>query len=154
MLSLKKLASSAILALPLWAFTGPGLADAYKWQDAAGVIHYTQHPPADIAADKIQVIRGSGSNETGSTTTSPKAKLGQLEQQQSEADKQTALQQKKEEVEKNRLEQCKKVAANLKTLQTETRVSMKEGDKYTMMSEEQRKSSIAELQKKYDTFCK
>lgn len=122
----------------------------YEWTDSNGITQYTQHPPATGEYKQIRLRGGAGA-----TSTQPGAQesLEQLQKVKSEKQDQASLAEKQAADEKTRQEHCERTKAYLELLQTKPRISMKEGDKYTVMSEEQKQATIKELQEKYEANC-
>lgn len=142
------------LCLTLWIATATSLEAAgdvvYEWTDSNGITQYTQHPPATGDYKQIKLRGGAGA---APSRPGAQESLQQLQKQKGEQQEQATLAQKKAEDEKTRREHCQRTKEYLELLQTKPRISMKEGDKYTVMTEEQKQATIKELQTKYEENC-
>ena len=52
---------AAVLSLALLLSASPSQAEFYKWTDESGQVHYTQTPPPEQQAEKIEVKTGTAS---------------------------------------------------------------------------------------------
>ncbi len=141
-------AASALVTLLLPA-SAP--AEIFKWTDESGKVHYSQMRPAGVAAAVFKPVapppdaghpdpalqkRVEGFNERREMRKASEHKLAEAKE---------AAQQ--------RTEDCQRARQNLETLKTHGRVSIKEGDTYRALGEEERQAQIAAAQGYVDESC-
>jgi len=117
-------------------------AALYKWTDEQGNVHYSQSPPQNQKADRMQV----------KDTPAP-----QPDEQNGQADNgeqgiPDSAGQDPAEVE-SRKRNCEIARSNLEIYRTSSRVKQSDGT-VIVVSDEMRKAKMEEAQKLIDVFCK
>ncbi len=136
---------SLLLATALHATT------VYKW-DENGKTIYSQTPPPPGVKFEI-VIQQSGSNPTAVAKAESKTPSSTFEQRREER---LQKQQEKEVLEEsNRIKQenCAIAQNNMQSLTSRGQVTIKDGDIYRKLTEEERQGKIQETQSQIDEFC-
>jgi hypothetical protein len=130
----------------------PALADAYKWTDEKGQIHYTQSPPAGV--DAIEVITPSGSASAVAPAAKPAAASPAATDAEGTTQENDAL-RKQLAAEKERLKlNCEVAQHNVKVLSVVgNRPYKDEKGNVVQLSEDQRKAQLDEAQKQIEAFC-
>ncbi len=140
-----------ILALIIISVTANVSAQAYKWKDDNGNVIYSQTPPplgtpyelvddASIAASGFGVARSSNLQE--------KAKDAEKARQQKQ--EQQKLIAESEQIKK---ENCAQARTNLNALTSRGQVTIKEGDLYRKLTEEERQERIQQANNSIKEFC-
>ncbi|HET6430928.1 DUF4124 domain-containing protein [Dyella sp.] len=134
-----------LFAILLLATSGVS-AQAYKWTDAQGTVHYSESAPP--AGTKYTRITTTGSvDPIAATPTPPPA--GQ--------DGENAAQpasQPMEDTPENRSKLCSSLKANLDTLRSGAPVVMEQAGKPKTLDDNERQQQIASAQSQYGEFCK
>lgn len=137
----------------LLAIGGPAAAGMYKWVDEQGNVQYSQQPPAGRQAESIKAPPPPSSS-ADEETARLKQQMEGFDERQGDRAKAAAEQQQSADVEAQRKANCEMARTNLQTLTSRGQISIKEGDEYRRLSEEERQAKIAEAQKQVDEFCK
>lgn len=134
------IATALLLVAPLAA------AQAYKWTDASGTVHYSDAPPPQ--GTKYNKVTTSGSieplaaPETAGNSNPETAGQSQPAKQQSMAD-----------TPENRTKLCTNLKNNMETLKSSGPVVMQDGDQQKVMNTDQRKQQQAATQAQYQQYC-
>lgn len=124
---------------------------AYKWVDASGKTIYSQTPPP--VGVPYQIVEQPDAHSSSLTNNSASS----LEDQVAKADEARA--QKKEEQQRLaesdqiKKENCAQANTNLTALTSRGQVTIKEGDLYRKLTEEERQAKIAEAKSQISEFC-
>ncbi|AIF49240.1 DUF4124 domain-containing protein [Dyella japonica] len=135
------IATALLLVAPLVA------AQAYKWKDASGTVHYSDAPPPQ--GTQYSKISTNGAVEplaapapassTGTTTESrPKPAASQLPVA---------------DTPENRAKLCATLKSNMETLNSAGPVVLQEGGQQKVMNADQRKQQQATNQAQYQQYC-
>jgi hypothetical protein len=127
-------------------------AETFKWVDKNGVVTYSQTPPQDADAERI--------DESGikkDPGPSSKEKLNQLRQRMADSAEDRDLDKKKKEKEKSALavkkKNCDAARANLQKLKgLGTRLYKKDGE-YKRLTEEERQSLMEQARAQIKSNC-
>lgn len=123
----------------------------YKWLDGTGKVIYSQTPPPtgtpfEIVEKKTPIAlsnnNGSGSSAEAAAERSQKSQTEKLEEQERLAQSEQIKQ-----------DNCKQAKANLDSLNSRGQVTVKDGDLYRRLSEEERQERISSTQDQINEFC-
>ncbi|KLD61968.1 DUF4124 domain-containing protein [Dyella japonica] len=135
------IATALLLVAPLAA------AQAYKWTDASGTVHYSDAPPPQ--GTKYNKVTTSGSVEplaaaepSNSNNTEPKSDSQPQAKPQPMAD-----------TPENRAKLCANLKSNMEMLKSSGPVVMQEGDQQKVMNTDQRKQQQAAAEAQYQQYC-
>lgn len=121
-------------------------AQAYKWTDAGGTVHYSETPPA--SGTSYEKIKTSGSADPIAT---PAAVTDDADSR-SEADA-TASAEPMEDTPENRARLCATLEVNLDALQGGGPVVMQRDGRDTALDASQRKIQLATAQAQHEQYC-
>ncbi|MEJ2424098.1 MAG: DUF4124 domain-containing protein [Candidatus Thiodiazotropha sp.] len=128
-------------------------AETYRWVNEDGVVTYSQTPPPDAPAEKIETYDTAPSDGQGS-----QQKLKDLRQRLADMDEDRAL--KKAEAKKQaedkalREKNCQAARHNLEQLTALGHRLYKVGDDYLRLTEEDRQSRMDDARSQIKEFCK
>lgn len=142
-----------IALLVLLAIGAPAMAGMYKWVDEQGNVHYSQQPPPGQQAETVKAPPPPPSGAADEAARWKK-QAEDFEERQADRAKAADEAQKAEAQEEQRKANCEIARKNLQTLTSRGQISIKEGDTYRRLPEEERQAKIAEAQKQVDEFCK
>lgn len=144
--------TSLILFLFMLCASTSAYADTvvYKWLDGTGKVIYSQTPPPtgtpfEIVEKKTPVAL-STTSQPGSAVTAAESS------QQSQAEK-LREQERLAESEQIKAQNCKQAKTNLDSLNSRGQVTVKDGDLYRRLSEEERQERISSTQDQINEFC-
>jgi len=132
----------ALFALLLLAAGSAG-AQAYKWTDASGTVHYSESAPP--AGTKYSRVTLSGSVEPVSAP--PAAEPG------SEAAANNEPPKPMEDTPANRSKLCASLKSNLDTLKGSGPVVMEQGGQPKALNDAERKQQLDAAQAQYTQYC-
>lgn len=143
---------NALVFLILILLCGTASADTtvYKWEDSTGKIIYSQTPPP--SGTPFEVVEQRTSLPLPTTASAQSA-------QKASAESQAAKDQAKEEQERLaqseqiKQENCNQARANLTSLTSRGQVTIKEGDVYRRLDEEERQKMISDVESQIQEFC-
>lgn len=142
------LVAATMLALVSIASAQTG---AYKWTDEDGKTHYSQTPPPETNAIRIEI------EPPPASANKPDEKLEQQMEdfdQRREARKESEIEQAAaKDAAKAKEENCRRASDNLEMLERHGQVSLREGDDYRKLTEEERQAKISEAQAQRKEFC-
>ncbi len=104
--------------------------DFYKWEDENGVVHYSAHPPKDKDNTKVRTTNIYGEPAPTGPTSAEKA-----------------ITENTESVPAKDAKRCAIARKNLKTLKEKSRVKIKDGDGYRVLTPKEMSEKI-EMAKK------
>ena len=143
------IAACISLLLATASLAGP----VYKWTEDGRVI-YSQTPPApgvpfevvfeEEIGKKTSVAKANSSSSTSGSTFEERRE----QRKQSEADKKVM-----EESNKIKAENCAIATKNMESLTSRGQVTIKDGDVYRKLSEEERQAKIQETKDQVAEFC-
>lgn len=129
-------------------------AELYKWTDAQGKVHYSDHPPAA----KAEIIKSGTAGQadiTSQAMQSLEAKDQAYQKRRKEAEDARAKAEKEAERARIQRENCAKARNNLSTLQNTPRVyTTNAAGQRTYMDDAARANAVASSQKAVSDFCK
>ncbi len=135
------IATALLLVAPLVA------AQAYKWTDANGTVHYSDAPPPQ--GTKYNKVTTSGSvepvaaPEPASTSNADSSSNSQP----------PAKQQPMADTPENRAKLCANLKSNIDMLKGNGPVVMQEGDQQKVINADQRKQQQASAEGQYQQYC-
>jgi Domain of unknown function (DUF4124) len=135
------IATALLLVAPLVA------AQAYKWTDANGTVHYSDAPPPQ--GTKYNKVTTSGTVEP---LAAPTASTGSTEPS-SDAAKPAPPQQPMVDSPENRAKLCTTLKANIDTLKGSGPVVMEEDGQQKVINADQRLQQQATAQAQYQQYC-
>jgi hypothetical protein len=142
----------AIFVILLFSLPTLLQAETYKWVNEDGVVTYSQTPPPDGNADKIDIK--SGAKEPG---PSSKEKLDELRQRMADhdEDRQEAKQkaEEKKSLQEMKKKNCEIARSNLQKLQGLGQRLYKKDGEYKRLSEEDRQSLMKQAQEQIKADC-
>lgn len=124
-----------------------------KWVDEHGKVHYSDHPPAGVAASPL---RGAPAPATAPATSKSymerEAELKKARQSQAEAEEGAARQQANTEIEKTN---CTAAQQTLRALQQDGRiVEYDEKGERRFVADDERSQRMAKAQAEIGKWCK
>jgi hypothetical protein len=137
------IATALLLAAPLVA------AQAYKWTDASGTVHYSDAPPPQ--GTKYNKVTTSGSVEplaAPETAASSNPETGGQSQPQANANQQPMA-----DTPENRAKLCANLKSNMDTLKSNGPVVMQDGNQQKVMNNDQRKQQQTTAEAQYQQYC-
>ena len=146
-----KRASTLITAIAFACFASISLAQAYKWKDPNGNIIYSQTPPPlgtpyELVDDDSIAASSFGVASTGDL----QQKLNDSQKARDEKKKQEQLVAESEQIKKDN---CAQAKTNLTALTSRGQVTIKEGDLYRKLTEEERQDRITQANSSIEEFC-
>lgn len=135
------IATALLLVAPLAA------AQAYKWTDAGGTVHYSDAPPPQ--GTKYNKVTTSGSVEP---LTAPEPSNSNNSEPKSDSQPQ-AKPQPMADTPENRTKLCANLKNNMETLKSSGPVVMQDGDQQKVMNTDQRKQQQAAAEAQYQQYC-
>ena len=126
--------------------------DIYKWTDSSGNVIYSQTPPPEGIT--YEVVENSSRAQSSSSDSSGTEAIQERLDESRQARKERKSQQERI-AESNQIKQenCKKASDNLRTLTSRGQISIKEGDLYRKLTEEERQQRIQATQADIEEFC-
>ncbi|RMM80830.1 hypothetical protein ALP73_03087 [Pseudomonas coronafaciens pv. garcae] len=134
-----------ILAAALAIGTTSQAASIYKWVDAQGVTHFDAQPPTDQQVQEINV-------QTPPPAAAPGTPSDDGAAQQRAIDQKVKNQVKAQEAQ--RAQSCETLRTNLAQLQNNPRVREQVGGESRRLTEDNRKTRIAETEKAISEMCR
>ncbi|MBA2410057.1 MAG: DUF4124 domain-containing protein [Gammaproteobacteria bacterium] len=135
----------------LFLSTAGAETKVYKWTDEEGKVHYTQTPPA--GADTTTIKLAPPPVSAGQPDERLIKQLEDFEQRRQARDASRQDQAEMKNTNKIRADNCTQAQENLVTLESHGQVTLKEGDSYRKLSEEERQAKISEAQGHIKEFC-
>ena len=135
------IATALLLVAPLAA------AQAYKWTDANGTVHYSDAPPPQ--GTKYNKVTTSGSVEP---VAAPEASSANNAESTSNSQPQ-AKPQPMADTPENRAKLCANLKSNIDMLKGNGPVVMQEGDQQKVINADQRKQQQASAEGQYQQYC-
>ena len=139
-------AACIALSLATLVYAGP----VYKWSDEGRVI-YSQTPPAPGIEFEVVYQDDTGTNtsvakaETDSSDDFDKRREARIEKNNEK--------QVQEESDKIKAENCAIATKNMQSLTSRGQVTVKDGDTYRRLSEEERQAQIQQTQEQVSEYC-
>lgn len=135
------IATALLLVAPLVA------AQAYKWKDANGTVHYSDAPPPQ--GTQYSKITTSGSVEPLATPT----RAASTEATDSSANAAATVPQALPDTPENRAKFCASLKSNMDALKSSGPVVINEGGQQKVMTAEQRTQQQSSNQAQYQQYC-
>ena len=120
----------------------------YKWSDNSGKVIYSQTPPP--SGTPFEVVKQEAPVPLGNAANNSNQQLSSVRPSRSE---QRAEQERIAQSEQIRQENCAQAQTNLSSLTSRGQVTIKEGELYRKLTEEERQQRITEAQSQIDEFC-
>ena len=124
-------------------------AQMYRWVDAQGVTQFGQQPPEGRAYERVDI---RSAPPPGGTLRAPAAQPEAEPENQMQSPEQTA---DGKAFEARRLEQCGQLQANLRTMESNPRLSRtNEAGEVERIGEEERQALMAQTRADLEAYCK
>jgi len=148
---LKRIAQITITLLILLPLL-PSHAGIYKWTDASGKVHYSDRAPA---TEKAQALNPKTALPDGALDARKQLNQQESEFQKNRAErlKQEGLAKKEAEKEALRKKQCAQLRKNLQTYLTKKRVTQTVDGKPSVINYEDRLKKMEAVQKQIQKTC-
>ncbi len=124
---------------------------AYKWVDGTGKTIYSQTPPPVGVPFEVVEQPDSASSSLNSTTT--ESLQDQLATSREVREEKKVEQQRIANSEQIKKENCAQARTNFTTLTSRGQVTIKEGELYRKLTEEERQSRISDAKSNISEFC-
>jgi hypothetical protein len=131
-----------LLAVALLLLAPQVFAQAYKWTDSAGTVHYSETPPP--TGTKFQRITTTGSPEPLAQPAPEEAKPAAAA---------TASSRPVADTPANRAKFCATLKTNLDVLRGEGPLMVEQDGQQKTIDEEQRKGQLNTAQTQYQQYC-
>lgn len=143
--------SLAIVALLLVSAVDAA-STAYKWVDGTGKTIYSQTPPpVGVPFEIVEQPDAKSSSLTKDSTSDLQEQVAKAQDARSQKKEE---QQRLAESEQIKKENCTQARTNLTALTSRGQVTIKEGDLYRKLTEEERQSRISDAKTQISEFCK
>ena len=146
-----KQAIIATMAFALVCITANVNAQAYKWKDPNGNIIYSQTPPP--LGTPYELVDDTSIAATTLGVANTESLQKKLDASQKEREERKAQEQLVAESEQIKKENCAQAKTNLTALTSRGQVTIKEGDLYRKLTEEERQERIKEANSSIEEFC-
>ncbi|MGH8502812.1 MAG: DUF4124 domain-containing protein [Gammaproteobacteria bacterium] len=123
----------------------------YKWTDAEGQVHYSQTPPEGVDATLIEL--GAPPPSAGRPDERLQERIEGFEQRRQAREASQIEQAEKKTADKIRAENCRRARDHLAAIESHGQVSLREGDSYRRLTEEERQAEISQAQGHIKEFC-
>ncbi len=127
------------------------LAQAYKWTDTSGNVIYSQTPPP--LGTPYELVDDASIAATSFGVAGNKNLQEQVDASNKARDEKKAQEQLVAESEQIKQENCKQAQTNLTALTSRGQVTIKEGDLYRKLTEEERQARIQQANSSIEEFC-
>ena len=124
---------------------------AYKWVDATGKTIYSQTPPP--VGVPYQIVEQPDAQSSSLTSNSASSIQDQVAKAEEARLQKKEEQQRLAESDQIKQENCTQANTNLTALTSRGQVTIKEGDLYRKLTEEERQAKIAEAKSQISEFC-
>jgi len=134
-----------LLAISSIAMSSTGLAAKfYRWVDENGGIHYSDKPDANNTAETVDVYAPKPSSSTANNSSTAS----------SSTTNETQTENKNPQQADSIEEYCKKLADNIKTLETKSNITSVDSEgKKTNLSKDEQQKTLEKSKQEYDSRC-
>ena len=123
----------------------------YKWNEDGKIIYSQTPPPPGV---EFEVIIEEDIGKTTNVATAGSASSGStFEERQEQRQQEKTQKQLIEESNRIKQENCAIAKQNMESLTSRGQVTLKDGDLYRKLTEEERQEKIKETQAQVDEFC-
>ncbi len=147
-----KIATQLGVTLVFVCLTASAQAQAYKWTDPAGNTIYSQTPPP--IGTSYEIVDDTN---LASSTTSQQNNFDSLQERldtnSQERDESQTEKERLAESEQIKQQNCSQAKSNLTALTSRGQVTIKEGELYRKLSEEERQERIEDAKSGIEEFC-
>lgn len=124
---------------------------AYKWVDGTGKTIYSQTPPP--VGVPFEVVEQPDAQSTSLSNNSTSNLQDQVAKAQDARSQKKEEKQRLAESEQIKKENCTQAKTNLTSLTSRGQVTIKEGDLYRKLTEEERQTRIADTKSQISEYC-
>lgn len=139
------------ILLGLFCLAANADTTVYKWQDSTGKIIYSQTPPP--TGTPFEVVEQRAPAPLPSNTASAKSAQQAVQDAQPSREAAQEEQELLAQSEQIKQENCAQARTNLTSLTSRGQVTIKEGDLYRKLSEEERQQMISDVESQVSEFC-
>ena len=148
-----KLATQLGIALAFICLSTAVFAEAYKWTDPAGNTIYSQTPPP--IGTPFEVVEDTNLASTSSSRSGNSDSLKErVDSSRQSREERKNEEQRLAESQQIKEENCAQAKTNMTALTSRGQVTIKEGELYRKLTEEERQERIKGAQSGIDEFCK
>ena len=123
----------------------------YKWNEDGKIIYSQTPPPPGV---EFEVVIEKDFGKTTNVATAGSASSGStFEERQEQRQQEKTQKQLIEESNRIKQENCAIAKQNMESLTSRGQVTLKDGDLYRKLTEEERQEKIKETQAQVDEFC-
>ncbi len=147
--------SKILVAVSFALFLGTAAyaGQVYKWSDEGRII-YSQTPPAPGVEFEVVYQDETGANTSVAKVDGAASNSGDnFEKRREERLQKKTDKQVQEESNKIKAENCAIATQNMQSLTSRGQVTVKDGDIYRKLSEEERQAKIQETQEQVSEYC-
>ncbi|NNC66731.1 MAG: DUF4124 domain-containing protein [Gammaproteobacteria bacterium] len=147
--------SKILIAVSFALFLGTAAyaGQVYKWSDEGRII-YSQTPPAPGVEFEVVFQDETGANTSVAKVDGAASNSGDsFEKRREERLQKKTDKQVQEESNKIKAENCAIATQNMQSLTSRGQVTVKDGDIYRKLSEEERQAKIQETQEQVSEYC-
>jgi hypothetical protein len=128
--------------------------DFFRWTDENGSTHYTLHPPKGHESEKIRTSIGKSIRKANKTSaTSPNSNTEAKEGKSDEESTPEETAPDTPEMIAQKKANCERANINLKALQEQARVRVKDGDNYRYLDQTEVKEQIKNSKQAVKDYC-
>ena len=139
------------LVITLICYAASVSAEAYKWKDPNGNIIYSQTPPP--LGTPYELVDDTSIAATSFGVASSGDLQNKLDESQKAREAKKQEEQLLAESKQIKEENCSQAKTNLTALTSRGQVTIKEGDLYRKLSEEERQERIQQANSSIEEFC-
>ena len=138
------------LCISLLLLTVAHAGPVYKWNEDGRTIYSQTPPPVGTPFEIVEQPDAQSSSLTNDSGTSLQDKVAKAQDARSQKKEE---QQRIAESEQIKKENCTQAKTNLTALTSRGQVTIKEGDLYRKLTEEERQSRISDAESQISEFC-
>lgn len=145
----------AVTMLVLALLSSSAFAQVYTWRDAAGKVHYSDTPPADMDAKKIH----AGSQTSPAASAAPERSLAEKDMEFRKRKTESSEKQAKAEVDRKKSEEskrnCEDARNQLSALQSGQRMSrVNASGEHVSLDDAMRAQEVEKTKQAIKSWCK
>ena len=141
----------ALIFLALFLCSAAYATTVYKWNEDGKII-YSQTPPPPGVEFEVVIEKEIGKS-TNVATAESSSSGSTFEERQEQRQQEKTQKELIEESNRIKQENCAIAKQNMESLTSRGQVTLKDGDIYRKLTEEERQAKIQETQTQMDEFC-